>query len=74
MTHSPFSYPLVTETTAGSVVTHEAIANRAQELWTEQGCPEHCDEAIWLEAEAELLAIQQGRYRHPNLKLANTTR
>jgi len=52
-------------------VTHEAIADRAREIWIGQGCPENCDEAIWLEAEAELLAIQQRRYRHPHLQLNN---
>ncbi len=52
-------------------VSHEAIAERAREIWLAQGCPENCDEAIWLEAEAELLAIQQKRYRHPNLQLAS---
>lgn len=49
------------------VVTHDDIAARARELWFEQGCPENCDETIWLEAEAELLATQQGRFRHPCL-------
>jgi len=51
-------------------VTHEAIANRAREIWEEQGCPKNCDKAIWLEAEAELLAIQQRRYRHPHRQLS----
>ncbi len=52
-------------------VTHEAIADRAREIWVSQDCPQNCDEAIWLEAEAELLAIQQRRYRHPHLQLVN---
>ena len=52
-------------------VTHEAIARRAEQIWEEQGRPENCDQAIWLEAEAELLAIQQGVYRHPHLQLAD---
>ncbi|GEM_PF-5322401 len=51
-------------------VTHEAIAERARELWREQGCPTGCDQAIWFEAEAELKAIQEKRYRHPHLQLA----
>jgi hypothetical protein len=50
-------------------VTPQAIAERARELWLAQGCPENCDEAIWLEAEAELIAIQQKRFRHPHLQL-----
>lgn len=56
-----------------NTLTHEAIAARARELWHEQGCPVGCDEAIWLEAEAELRAIQERRYRHPNLQLSGTT-
>jgi hypothetical protein len=51
-------------------VTHEAIAGRAREIWMAQGCPANCDEAIWLEAEAELLAIQNKRYRHPHLQIS----
>jgi hypothetical protein len=53
----------------GLAVTHEAITARARELWREHGCPENCDECIWLEAEAELLAIQENRFRHPILML-----
>lgn len=53
-----------------NLLTHEAIAARARELWHEQGCPTGCDEAIWLEAEAELQAIQERRYRHPNLQIS----
>lgn len=52
-------------------VSHESIADRAREIWIAQGSPENCDEAIWLEAEAELTAIQQKRYRHPNLQLTH---
>lgn len=55
-----------------SRVTHEAIAERAREIWIIQGCPQNCDDAIWLEAEAELEAIQQKRYRHPNLNLSKS--
>ena len=69
MTRSPFVLALAEDSAAEPVVTHEAIASRARELWLEQGCPENCDEAIWLEAEAELRAIQQHRYRHPHLQM-----
>lgn len=71
MTRTPFlSSSVVLETTVNQAVTHETIAARARELWAEQGCPVNCDEAIWLEAEAELLATQQKRYRHPHLPIA----
>ena len=64
----PLHSLLADDAVSEQVVTHEAISCRARELWEEQGCPENCDEAIWLEAEAELLAIQEGRYRHPHLE------
>ncbi|HTJ78067.1 MAG TPA: DUF2934 domain-containing protein [Rariglobus sp.] len=64
-------HPSAEDMAATQVVTHEDIALRARELWAEQGCPENCDEIIWLEAEAELLAIQQRRYRHPHLQLVD---
>ena len=67
LSHHPSAEDMATT----QVVTHEAIARRAQELWIEQGCPENCDETIWLEAEAELMAIQQKRYRHPHLQLVD---
>lgn len=66
MTRSPFQSATPFSVDVGQVVTHEAIAARAREIWFEQGCPKNCDEAIWLEAEAELLAMQQGRFRHPH--------
>jgi hypothetical protein len=71
MNNTLHHYPPATDAPLSSdfTVTHEAIAERAREIWLAQGCPENCDEAIWLEAEAELLAIQQKRYRHPNLQL-----
>jgi hypothetical protein len=31
--------------------THREISNQAEELWRQKGCPENCDEEIWLEAE-----------------------
>jgi len=36
--------------------THLEIAERAGELWLEYGQPENRDEAIWLEAERQLIA------------------
>jgi hypothetical protein len=35
---------------------HEAIAIRAYELWASSGKPEDQDDAIWLEAERELIS------------------
>lgn len=61
---NPFSF------SGENLLSHEAIAERARELWREQGCPAGCDEAIWLEAEAELQAIHDRRYRHPHLQLS----
>jgi hypothetical protein len=34
---------------------HETIAARAASIWHRKGCPEGQDEAIWLEAERELV-------------------
>jgi hypothetical protein len=56
---------------AKHTVTHAAIAARARELWVTQGCPDHCDQAVWLEAEAELIAIHEKRFRHPHLQLTH---
>lgn len=39
-------------------VSHEQISRRAEELWRQYGCPEGRDEAIWLEAEQQLLGTQ----------------
>ncbi len=39
--------------------THEEIAARAREIWLSRGSPEGCDEAIWLQAEQELLALRR---------------
>lgn len=62
-------YSTAAESAVVGDITHEAIAGRARELWLEQGCPANCDEAIWLEAEAELRAIHEKRYRHPHLEV-----
>lgn len=67
MKTSQSHHPLAGVMAAEHTVTHEAITARAREIWEEEGCPENCDEAIWLEAEAELLAIQKRVYRHPCL-------
>jgi hypothetical protein len=37
---------------------HEAVALRAWSIWTSRGQPEHQAEAIWLEAEGQLAAVQ----------------
>lgn len=37
-------------------VSHDDIARRARALWQSRHCPSGCDDAIWLEAEAELRA------------------
>ena len=36
--------------------THEDIALRAFTLWIDEGRPENCDEANWLDAEKQLSA------------------
>lgn len=63
------SYSSADTAAAGKPISHDAIAQRARELWLAQGCPAGCDVAIWLEAEAELVAIQQKRFRHPQFPL-----
>lgn len=37
--------------------SHEEIAVEAEVLWRQKGCPENCDEEIWLEAERQLLHV-----------------
>jgi hypothetical protein len=39
---------------------HEAIAARAYELWVRYGKPEHQADALWLEAERELIGERTG--------------
>lgn len=53
----------------GRDVSHDAIERRAREIWLAKGCPSGCDLAIWLEAEAELVAIHEKRFRHPQLPM-----
>lgn len=36
-------------------ITHEAIAERARQLWQRKGGPQGQDDQIWREAEGELL-------------------
>jgi hypothetical protein len=37
--------------------SHEEIAMKAEVLWRQKGCPENCDEEIWLEAEQQLCDV-----------------
>lgn len=37
--------------------SHEEIAVEAEVLWRQEGCPKDRDEAIWLEAERQLLQV-----------------
>lgn len=66
-TLSPFTTPADAE---ASEPSHERIAARAQELWSQSGRPEGHDLDFWLEAEAELRAICHREYRHPHNPLA----
>jgi hypothetical protein len=34
--------------------THEAVTQRAQQIWQERGRPSGCDDEIWFEAERQL--------------------
>ncbi|MGD1031805.1 MAG: DUF2934 domain-containing protein [Opitutaceae bacterium] len=40
---------------SGFAPSHEEIAIQSEALWRQKGCPQGCDEEIWLEAEGELL-------------------
>jgi len=42
-------------------VSHEAITQRAEQLWRERGSPSGQDEAIWLEAESQLQSAAESR-------------
>jgi hypothetical protein len=42
-------------------VPHEQIVERAQKLWRERSSPSGQDEAIWLEAEAQLKAESESK-------------
>lgn len=39
--------------------SHDEIAQCASELWTESGCPQGRDEAIWYEAERRLISARR---------------
>lgn len=49
------------ETSTSSVqnISHEAISQRAEEIWRKYGSPEGRDEEIWLEAEGQLRSERQ---------------
>jgi len=38
----------------GLTPSHDEIATRAEALWREKGCPQGCDDELWLEAERQL--------------------
>jgi hypothetical protein len=48
------------DTTRGQI-SHEQIAHRAEKLWRERQRPAGQDEAIWLEAEAQLKAEAESK-------------
>lgn len=39
---------------AGSAPIHKEIMAEAKALWRKKGCPQGCDDEIWLEAEQQL--------------------
>jgi hypothetical protein len=41
-------------TESKSALTHAQIAERAESIWQQRGCPTGEDESIWYEAEAQL--------------------
>lgn len=55
-------------------VTHEAIAQRAYEIWQARGCPDGDGQADWRAAEAELLAENAPRRRRPLQRLLRRLR
>jgi hypothetical protein len=42
--------------TTGVTITHEQIAQRAHEIWVQQGCSHGWDQEHWFEAERQLKA------------------
>lgn len=46
-----------TSSCANLAPSHEKIAVEAEVLWRQEGCPKDRDEAIWLEAERQLLHV-----------------
>ncbi len=51
-------------------VIHETIATRAYELWVEEGKPDNQSDAIWLEAERELLTGRKVPHAGPALPIS----
>ena len=51
-------------------LNHEAIATRAYEIWVECGKPENLDDAIWLEAERELMTGRGTPQSNPDLPVS----
>ncbi len=49
---------------------HEAIATRAYELWVRDGKPENQADAIWLEAEQELMTGRKNPQSDPALPVS----
>lgn len=45
-----------TETTHAPRAYHDAISQRAREIWHARGCPDNQSVEIWLEAERELVS------------------
>jgi hypothetical protein len=41
--------------------THEEIAAPARILWRKRGCPQGCDDEIWLEAERSLISASSAQ-------------
>lgn len=62
----PFPLPADTDDPAQ---LHALTARRAEELWRALGCPEGQDLPIWLEAEAEIRAMRDRSFRHPQSPL-----
>ena len=46
------------QTTTTAKITHDQIAQRAHEMWVQQGCRHGRDQEHWFEAEKQLKAEQ----------------
>ena len=51
------SIPQLSEQASGAVLSNDAIANRAWQIWLKEGCPEGRALEHWLQAESELRDI-----------------
>ncbi len=60
----------VTPTANSKSVIHETIASRAYELWLGYGQPSNQAEAIWLEAERELVSGRKAQKSEPLLPVS----